>query len=462
MGRGDLVYEDIGFALDGKPFIRRYTSGVVYTDSYRTLDGQTLDRQRLLGGLAEADLAGPPKRRFRGLSWEERLVGYCDDAEAPTWWYFVHDGRPQGAGYFVGYDARSRSLVGYLGRAGFQAERPPQADWFPVDARRGSLRAMLPGGYPARWGSPRNTAGAKAVHLASGDVIYEIDLATRTLKKVAEVPALLALGTTNEALALAPEMFPDETERKTRRRIVTRFGAVPLLAARTQETLVIIDPETGTKTIYPLPTDVQATRFGACDDLAPDTVVVHVEGRGRGRVRPHRLLWLKTDGQVVREAAVELVSGAASVEAAEEEGSELVAATAGIPAPLFSALAITVFMPLDLLEAGEAVTYGAALRRSFAEGWLACLVTGVLAAALAYLSLRRQRRFAQPYGAVWAVFVFLLGPAGFLGYLGHRVWPPCEPCPACHQTVPRDRESCAACGRKFPEPERRGTEVFAA
>jgi hypothetical protein len=458
LGRGDVIFEDITFAVDGTPLIRRYMSGSVSTDSYRTLDGRPFDRQRLSSGLREASLAGPPRQPFRGLSWEDRIVGYSDEAEAPTWWYFVHDGQAQGSGYFVGYHARSKALVGYLGRTGFQTERPAVADWFPVVARSGSLGAMLPDGYPARYGSPHYRGTAGAIYVASPDLIYEVDLAKRTLKVVGEVPGLLAIGKTNEALPIPP----DEPETKTRPRIVTRFAPVSYLAARTQDALVMIDPETKAQTVYALPAELRSTKLGACDHLAPDTIVVHVQGRARGHVQPHRLLWLKTNGQVVREESVKLLSGAVSVDQAEEEGSEWVAAMAGIPMPLFSVLAVTTLMPLDLLETGETATYGEAFRRSLAEGWPACLVTGVLAAALAYLSLRRQRRYAQSHGVAWAVFVFLLGPAGFVGYLVHRAWPPCEPCPACRRSVPRDRESCVACGRDFPEPERRGTEVFAA
>jgi predicted amidophosphoribosyltransferase len=60
------------------------------------------------------------------------------------------------------------------------------------------------------------------------------------------------------------------------------------------------------------------------------------------------------------------------------------------------------------------------------------------------------------------IFVLLGGIPALLGYLWHRRWPVLEPCPACGQVVPRDREQCARCGVEFPVPKRHGIEVFAA
>jgi hypothetical protein len=51
--------------------------------------------------------------------------------------------------------------------------------------------------------------------------------------------------------------------------------------------------------------------------------------------------------------------------------------------------------------------------------------------------------------------------AALVGYLFHRRWPVMDACPACGRPVPRDRDSCAACGAEFPPPALKGIEVFA-
>ena len=60
----------------------------------------------------------------------------------------------------------------------------------------------------------------------------------------------------------------------------------------------------------------------------------------------------------------------------------------------------------------------------------------------------------------WAIFVFLFGLPGLVGYLVHRRWPFRAACPACHRLVPRDRSSCAACRAEFPTPQPKGIEVL--
>ena len=51
-------------------------------------------------------------------------------------WYFQHNGKLEGSGYFVGYDFKSFLCIGYIGRNGFRHDEPPEDEQFPVDGRQ--------------------------------------------------------------------------------------------------------------------------------------------------------------------------------------------------------------------------------------------------------------------------------------------------------------------------------------
>jgi ribosomal protein L32 len=89
------------------------------------------------------------------------------------------------------------------------------------------------------------------------------------------------------------------------------------------------------------------------------------------------------------------------------------------------------------------------------------IVVTVLSAGLAIVVWRRQRRYGAAGTALWMIFVVLGGLPGLLAYRFHRRWPVLQACPACGETVPRDRDACAHCGAEFPSPAPKGIEVFA-
>ena len=59
-----------------------------------------------------------------------------NEREPTVNWFFVHDGKPDGAGYFVGYERVSNRRVGFIGLSGFRADPVPADEWIPV---RGEL-----------------------------------------------------------------------------------------------------------------------------------------------------------------------------------------------------------------------------------------------------------------------------------------------------------------------------------
>ena len=74
----------------------------------------------------------PPGFFTDRLAWMERLRLFMNEQEPAILWYFVHDGKPAGAGYFVGYEWLSNRRVGFIGLSGFRRSDVPTGEWIPV------------------------------------------------------------------------------------------------------------------------------------------------------------------------------------------------------------------------------------------------------------------------------------------------------------------------------------------
>jgi hypothetical protein len=108
-----------------------------------------------------------------------------------------------------------------------------------------------------------------------------------------------------------------------------------------------------------------------------------------------------------------------------------------------------------------AAGYPSALAYATNVAWAPMLAVLLINTALAFLTLRQQRKYRRPGSMVWAVFVFLFGVAGYAAYFIEHWRAKLEECPECGTVVPRDREECAACNAEFAPPARIGTEIFA-
>ncbi len=170
-----------------------------------------------------------------------------------------------------------------------------------------------------------------------------------------------------------------------------------------------------------------------------------------------KLAWIDALGKISQRDEAELYAGHP-----RDEHQEAWKAAGVVPSPIALAFFAAVMLPLsDITEAGKPGGYFAHAAHQLAVFALPLLVVSLFSAVLAFLCWRRNRRFHQPASIVWLVFVFLAGLPGLVGYLFHRRWPVLEACPACKQSVPRDRDACAECGAEFPPPPLKGIEVFA-
>ena len=121
------LHEQLVFLRDGTPIIESYVG--------RNYQAQNISHaRRQAGGSGEQRLArhgqyrhgtGIPEQTLCRLGWSERIACVYNDWYGSEVWYFIHDGKLRGHGYFVGYDKKARAKIGYIGANGFQAEEPP-------------------------------------------------------------------------------------------------------------------------------------------------------------------------------------------------------------------------------------------------------------------------------------------------------------------------------------------------
>jgi hypothetical protein len=463
----DYVRESVTFMLDGTPLIQSYAGADWTTRSYRTLDGQPVAPEESpdrLGALWGCQLQGPelPRARLWLIPWRDRIRGTSDGGRPAQYWYFVHDGQLDGAGYFVGYDPQTKMSIGSIGRQGFRPGPLPPEERFAINGRRAGaygryegvirIEDSYPSGQEPRYYGygyaevPPGVIPDWVVHLIAGNELLEIDLRARSVRVVLESEGLISVDTVRRALAELPSEEDD-----SRRRLAID------LAVRLEDRVLIFDAQGEQHASFRLPDELRGHDF-ALYELSDATAIIRVDGPIGRPSRETHLTWIDQAGKVLRHEEVELQS---SRHPLNSRAVQPWLTALAVPSPVAMAVEATVIWPLRHRREAEGGEYSAALARSLAEWWAPLLATCVVGAVLAWVCGRRQRQHGVAWSAVWIAFVFLGGVPGFLAYLFHRRWPVRLACPQCGEEAPRDRESCFACDTEFPEPEPKGIEVFA-
>ena len=442
--------QSVVISKDGTPLIRSYTS---YRDPwFETLDGEpvTPDQNRLLGGVFLRSARRTDTFFFR-QSWGQRIYPLSDGAKPERFWYFVHDGRREGAGYFEGFDRKSKGRIGFIGMNGYAQERPPQSEWFPVDGRDFPYgNALVTSQYQLGAEEPYEHSFSPdswpdwTVFLHCQSKLLEVDLRRRTARTILEDPHLSDIASKAiPAEALDGEPHPD---RKFRFTVAARLkdriafldkGGKELASRQIPEPLLIVPFRA-----YFVPENrMLFTASKRCPETGEEDVTVY---------------WTDGKGSILNERKVTLVASGPRDDVGQV--GWLISGILPIPA-VFTPIMVGI-SPLAEMEL-RAGSYREGLERALLKIWPMLLVVNVVGVLLAILAVRRQRKFGLGHRKTWAVFVFLFGVPGYLAYLCHRRWPVREECPACHVPAPRDRAACAFCDTPFPPPEPKGIEIFA-
>jgi hypothetical protein len=442
--------EQLVFLADGTPLIA-YLTEPQEGRQYRDPDGNPVvppDREQNTWAVTTPLPTSLPLTAGKGdIAWEQRLRSFADGGNPAVYWYFVTDGRPDGTGYFVGYDSQGKSRVGYIGTAGFRDDLPPAGELFPFGGAISGPRSRvistqkdgLPTNHPDRHiggKAPPGSASAWDVYVLGRDgKLYHADLHERKVHVLLDRPDL-------RSLALAAG-FTDPVR-----------GTPYRLVVRTDEAVLILDELGDGLACYPIPEELREASFRFGETAAGEAIFERSVPAGDPAVE-HRIWWVTPDG-LSRQARVTLAAGA---------GLGLVMVCVGVvaPSPLGLLGVIGWIRAGNLLETEQAATFPEALAQTVVQFWPALAAVQILAAALALLCRRQLVRYqaSRAERVAWPLFVLILGLPGWIAFRFGRSWPVLEACPACETTVPRDRECCASCESEFPRPALRGTEVFA-
>jgi hypothetical protein len=466
-GGGYREYENLVVKSDGTPIIAKYNSDT-WQNIYRTLDGQKLDKEaaKSMRTLFPAQLQGADEIEAmrRPLAASERIQPESDlayrfnqsdtDEGGPiVFWYFMHDGKLEGKGYFAGFGRKSKLSVGYLGREGFSKEVPPQEQWFPMDGRLMGPEyysyGILPRFYKNREPSQNEIAYPMVANPAwktlmiSGDDLLQIDLKTGKTVSLLKAPGMFSLSYIGDCRIQDVKENDDE-----------RHG---LVAVRTADRIIICETTGKTVETFAIPESLRGEYFSFYH-IGKDQALIDKQNHYVDAMSTEELLWTDSAGKILRRKEVALTGRTTHGQSQADYWLGAICTQSPLAMSIFGLL----IGPLDDVSwmRGE-LDYAQAARLSWAKLWMPLGALLIVAGVLAFLCCRRQRRYALPWTWVWVVFVFLLGVPGYIGYRFHRRWAVLDGCPYCKHLVPRDRESCADCGRQFPLPERKGIEIMA-
>jgi hypothetical protein len=494
-GRGDRLLEDLQVAADGTPVIavQSYGSTTQVALSRRSLDGKPwpADYESWLNAAYLEPRHLPPGIVNIPLQWTgyyQRVVTGSDGKEPPTAWYVIRDAAPEGHVYFVGFDPLSKLRVGYLGKQGFRLSPPPQADQFvipsgtqwPLSRYVMSMQFLEPNRlatYYDLYGDQR--IAPWLVFIIDGQDLWEIDLRARTARVALAAPSAVSFNslTTPEATFIAP---PADSEAARGPKPRVRLAALAAqdvysyvqilpqgatstdkpkleiaMAIRADDRIVIFDQPTGNHWEFALPKEVPNEALQVYWLSVDQLLIVYSQGHWAGGTINH-LVWTNGAGEVARRERVELAG-----HVPESQQKKAWKASGIAPVPIGWVVGVLLGVPLVLLQWNDAADFTSALSQTFDVAWLPLIVVMLIGIALAWLTMRLQRKYRRPATGLWTAFVFLLGVPGFAAYwLEHRR-PNVEKCGQCGEVVPRDREACAACDAPFPAPPLVGTEIFA-
>ncbi len=194
--------ERLAVRADGTPLIAS-TPRRALNAEYRELNGRALsdpENLRLVDPVwMETLFRGSKFQRFLyPSSWENRLKLFVDDQHRSLYWFFVHDGKPDGTGYFVGYDRADSRLVGFIGQSGFTSSPVPTGERFPV---RSDLMEHIPywsaaniqlfAGRLLDEGLLTTPIPSRQVYVPCRNRLYVVDLSARTVQIAFESPEMI-------------------------------------------------------------------------------------------------------------------------------------------------------------------------------------------------------------------------------------------------------------------------------
>ena len=452
-GEARLRQESLVVRSDGVPLIQSIAMDNASPITYRDLSGRPQvapERNEQFPVVYMAGEHGEPGFFSSVPPWDQRLKAFVDAEEPTVNWFFVHDGKPDGAGYFVGYERRNNRRVGYIGLNGFRSDPVLPDECIPV-------RAVLMMGY-VHWSSaptwinsgrvqvPRvdqSDLPPRLVYVPSGNRLRKVDLGARSVTTVFESPEPIE----SPGIPTLSSWFSYHPMREQ-----------PILV-RTANYVYVLDHRHNVTKVFAIPTEIDRGSPLSWCELGNGQAIAEFDApwspEEADSVKRKTVYRIAADGAIQDRFEVALLTGFPVTN--KKTRASLAAIVLPAPAVLFLA---------DLLfvtEVDRIKSYPAVASAMFGGAGPSLVVVIGLSLILAIMAWRRSRSFgvSKPAQVAWTIIVLLFGFPAYMGFLIYRRWPIRQPCPNCRAQTPRDHPACVECGTRFPSPSLKGIEIFA-
>ncbi len=420
--REDYSSEAIDVTQDGQPIIRHYDHFSPSGNFEMDLDRNRIPRPpevQWIPSMPGVSLPYESTPRPMALASRGRPI-QVQQLTGGAWmnedWFFVWNGKAEGAGYFEGYDAERLQRIGYIDVSGFQESKPNLDDQFTFDGY------SLANGYLDMSQVLSRGRGRAFLLLEDGTVLH-IDFLQRTVSPLIEEAICVGTRTAytgNETVLRLVVRTADSIEEfNDRGEFIGRFPTPPEL----QEAQLRFFHDEGNAVL-----DADVTDY---TDLGPQEMANTISER------PHVVVQYDPNGQVETMTPVNTRSSLRVSVIDTNMATVAVPSLVWVFGILIPMMVISRDVPGPWAhDASTMEVFWGALTAISPATILVLLVSF----ALAWLTWRHHRRTGESGTWVWVMFVFLTGLPGYVGYRLHRRWPRLE---------------------SAPEIELTGTEVFA-
>jgi hypothetical protein len=374
------------------------------------LERKPIERPVSEEAMQPADLPAQAQRKTHWLlphthwTWSrKRVQRLATAATAGENWYVVFNGNRSQHFYLQGLRVDGGEIIGYIGRDGFQDTKPAEENLF-LDGTL-HLEPMLD--------RTMSIGKNSLVFLMDDRQLLAVDLANRTV----------------EPLMAAPILSMDALDKRTWGFNTSDPGKI--VAVRTRGRVHVLEWNGAILQAFLVPEELrdQSFEFFALDDEAiyfTRTTEKKLDGKVE-RTR-YQVIRVTESGDITERTAVSL-SHAMYPDAGLGDEAAFRIVTAMVPATLWSAGIAFGLLP-EITATKDDLSFWQALKQRAGDLWWVVALVAALCGWLAWLTFRRQQQHGEPNGWFWAIFVFLFGLPGYIGYRLHRRWPHHKPLPA--------------------------------
>ena len=403
------------------------------------LEGKNIPQPDGVGTAASNTWVPPDSPKQLSSRRQASVYSFTDQKDPKNYWYFVMEpsSTDETTGIFVGYHSRTRKCIGYLGRGGFTKMKPARDDQFAVSQYEfQTYNGIFPASgsaYPStsipNWGQAYQQGMGFppwVVYMWSKPNLVRINFRSRMVEQVFESdsvshatryykPVPVKSEDDSDEDGSGPNSDDDELQRQP------AYSQKLMIALQDTDRFILFDPANHSTTDIVLPeslreSDSTFTLYQTPHDQV--AMLTHI-GESWNDSTYYEAIRFDSDGKITKKHERLVVMTVGDNIPAELAG---IGMNFALPSPLvISTLAVAVIP--STIPAYQKQSYSESLGDVIGFMWLGMVLLFAVSAYLAYITLKRERRFHSEYPMVSVAFVFLFGWFGYIGYRLHRRWP---------------------------------------